>query len=299
MLSKIASIQMCSSSLVDENLKSAEQLILEASTNNAKLIILPEMFAIMGDNSNTKLSVKEVFGNGKIQSFLSNQAKKNKVWIIGGTIPIECSNENKIRASSLVFDDSGNCVARYDKIHLFDVVLSAKEIYRESDTTEPGNNLVIIDTPFGKVGLAVCYDLRFPELFRYLFNKGAEIIILPTAFTVKTGKAHWEVLARSRAIENFCYFIGSCQGGTHSSGRTTYGNSIIIDPWGNIISKKESMEPGVIYATLDLNKVSESRKSIPIEEHQRIFFDISHLNIDKHSNEKNCISHNVLGDFSS
>ena len=172
------------------------------------------------------------------RSYLLRQ-KKIKCGLSGEQIPIECVDENKIRAASLVFDDTGQCVARYDKIHLFDVVLSEHEVYRESDTTEPGTNLVVINTPFGAIGLAVCYDLRFPELFRCLFNKGAEIIILPTAFTEKTGKAHWEVLARSRAIENFCYFIGACQGGVHSNGRTTYGNSIIIDPWGNIISKKK------------------------------------------------------------
>jgi predicted amidohydrolase len=277
MLPTIAAIQMCSSSSVDENLKRAEQFILEASSNNAKLIVLPEMFAIMGDMSTTKLDVKEPFMHGKIQSFLSTQAKNNKVWIVGGTIPIECNDKNKIKAASLVFDDTGKCVARYDKIHLFDVVLSDKEIYRESDTTEPGNSLSIIDTPFGKIGLAVCYDLRFPELFRCFFNKGVEIIILPTAFTEKTGKAHWEVLARSRAIENFCYFIGSCQGGVHSNGRTTFGHSIIIGPWGDIISKKESLEPGIIYADIDINSVYEARKSIPIKHHQRIFFDTSRL----------------------
>ena len=277
MPSIVSAIQMCSSSSVQENLKIAEQLILEASQNHAKLIVLPEMFAIMADTTTTKLDVKESFGNGKIQSFLSDQAKRNKVWIIGGTIPIECNYENKINAASLVFDDTGRCVARYDKIHLFDVVLSNQEIYRESDTTKPGNNLTIIDTPFGKVGLAICYDLRFPELFRWFFNHGVEIIVLPTAFTEKTGKAHWEVLARSRAIENFCYFIGACQGGLHSNGRRTFGNSIIIGPWGEVVAKKENIDPGVIYATIDLKNVYNARKSIPIEKHQRIFFDISKL----------------------
>lgn len=274
MSSIVASIQMCSSSSVQKNLKTAEKLILEASIHGARLIVLPEMFAIIGDKITTKQDVKEPFGNGEIQSFLSSQAKKNKVWIIGGTIPIECHDTDKIKAASLVFDDTGQCVARYDKIHLFDVVFSEQETYRESDTTESGDKVTIIDTPFGKIGLAVCYDLRFPELFRYFFNQGVEVIVLPAAFTEKTGKDHWEILVRSRAIENFCYLIASCQGGFHSNGRKTFGNSLIIEPWGNIIAKKEEMEPGVIYAMIDLNKVHDARKAIPINHHQRLFFHI-------------------------
>lgn len=276
-MKKIAAIQMCSSHLVDENLETVANLIFEAAKNDAKLIVLPEMFAIIGLGATDKVVVKEPFGHGKIQSFLSEQAKKNYVWIVGGTIPIECNDETKVRAASLVFDDKGNFITRYDKIHLFDVTISNQEIYKESDTTEPGNELVIVDTPFGKLGLGVCYDVRFPELFRCLFDKGAEIIALPSAFTVTTGEAHWELLARSRAVENFCYLVGACQGGTHSSGRKTYGNSIIIEPWGNVISKKEGVDTGIIYANIDLNKVHEARKSIPIAEHQRIFFDTSNL----------------------
>ena len=274
---KIAAIQMCSSHIVDKNLLTAANLIEEAAKNDAKLIVLPEMFAIMGLASTDKITEKEPLGKGKIQAFLSDQAKKNRTWIVGGTIPIECEDKKKIRAASLVFDDKGNIVARYDKIHLFDVTLSEKETYRESDTTEPGDELVVVDTPFGKLGLAVCYDVRFPELFRCLFNKGAEIIALPSAFTVSTGEAHWALLARSRAIENFCYVIGACQGGAHSSDRKTYGNSIIVEPWGSVISKKEGVESGILYANVDLKKVHEARKSIPIKDHQQIFFDISHL----------------------
>jgi len=274
---KVAAIQMCSSHLVEENLSTASSLILEAANNGAKLIVLPEMFAIMGLNPNDKVTVREPLGKGIIQSFLSDQAKKNDVWIIGGTIPIECDNNNKVRASSLVFNNDGINVARYDKIHLFDVTVSETEIYKESDTTEPGNDLVVIETPFGKLGLAVCYDVRFPELFRCLFNKGAEIIALPSAFTVKTGEAHWELLSRSRAVENFCYVIGACQGGTHSNGRKTYGNSIIVEPWGSIVSKQEGIKSGVIYSTIDLMKLNEIRKSIPVAQHQKIFFDVSKL----------------------
>lgn len=282
---KIAAVQMCSSHVVAENLKTAEHLICEAAKNNAKLIVLPEMFAIMGIHPSDKVIVKEKFGDGKIQSFLSAQSKKNNVWIVGGTIPIQCNNDKKVKAASLVFDDKGNCIARYDKIHLFDVNISEKEVYKESDTTEPGNHLVVIDTPFGKLGLGVCYDLRFPELFRCLFNRGAEIIALPSAFTVPTGEAHWELLSRSRAIENFCYLIGACQGGAHSSGRKTYGNSIIIEPWGNIAAKKDGVDTGIIYTNIDIKKVHEARKSIPIENHQRIFLDTSLLDESKVANK--------------
>lgn len=266
---RIAAIQMCSSHIINDNFLVASKLIKEASQNNAKLIVLPEMFAIMGLTPNDKVSAKERFGHGKIQSFLSEQAKKNHVWIVGGTIPIECKNKNKVRAASLVYAANGELVARYDKIHLFDVTISATEIYKESDTTEPGDDIVVMATPFGKLGLAVCYDVRFPELFRCLLAKGAEIIVLPAAFTVKTGEAHWELLARSRAVENFCYVIGACQGGVHSSGRKTYGHSIIVEPWGGVIARKEHGS-GVIYADIDLAKVYEARKSIPIGEHQKI-----------------------------
>jgi nitrilase len=261
---------MCSTPVVDINLEIASTLIKEAARNNAQLIVLPEMFAIMGSNPSDKIKVREQLGQGKIQSFLSEHARINNVWIVGGTIPIECENKNKIRAASLTYNEKGMLVARYDKIHLFDVVLSATETYKESDTTEPGNEVVVVNTPFGKLGLAVCYDIRFPELFRCLLNKGAEIIAVPAAFTMPTGKAHWELLARSRAVENFCYLIGACQGGIHSDNRETYGHSLIVEPWGNIAAQKNDREPGIIYADIDLKKVYDARKSIPIQAHQRI-----------------------------
>ncbi len=249
-MSKVAAIQMCSSYDVDSNLALASQLIGEAAENGAHFVVLPEMFAIMGKNAIDKVLVKEHIGEGKIQSFLSNEAKKNGLWIIGGTIPITCENPKKIRAASLAFNEKGETVARYDKIHLFDVTLSENEIYKESDTTEPGSDVIVINTPIGKLGLAVCYDVRFPDLFRNLVNKGAEIITLPSAFTVKTGKAHWELLARSKAVENFCY--------------------IIVDPWGDILAIKEDNSPGIIYANIDLEYLKKVRASIPALEHQKI-----------------------------
>jgi nitrilase len=259
----MAAVQMCSSHVVSENLLTAENLIQQAAKNGAKLIVLPEMFAVMGLASTDKVAEKEIFGNGKIQSFLADQAKKHRAWIVGGTIPIQGDDQKKIRAASIIFDDNGHFVSRYDKIHLFDVSLSEKETYQESETTEPGNEIVVVDTPFGKLGQAVCFDVRFPELFQQLRQKGAEIITLPSAFTVPTGEAHWEILARSRAIDNFSYVIGACQGGTHSNGRKTYGHSMIIGPWGEIIAQKEDATPGIIYATIDLQKVHTARKAIP------------------------------------
>lgn len=281
---KIAAIQMCSSNIVDINLEKVAQFIYESSQNDAQIIVLPEMFAIMGLEAIDKIKVREKFGQGRIQAFLSEQARMNNVWIISGTIPIEDKNfEHKIRASCLVFDNTGNCIARYDKIHLFDITLSSTEQYKESDTTQAGDELVVFDTPFGKIGLAICYDIRFPELFRCLLNKGAEIIVLPAAFTVPTGQAHWEILMRSRAIENFCYMIGSCQVGTHPSGRKTYGHSMIVEPWGNIAAINRSNDEGIIYSDIDLTKVYDARKSIPIESHQKIFCNESHLDDQLHN----------------
>ncbi|MDO8954593.1 MAG: carbon-nitrogen hydrolase family protein [Gammaproteobacteria bacterium] len=272
----ISAIQMCSSHIVDENLATAASLIREAAGKGANLVVLPEMFAIMGEKATDKVVVKEEFGSGKIQDFLADQARINKVWLVGGTIPISCADSHKVSAACLVYDDKGALASRYDKIHLFDVTVSDTESYKESATTYPGDKVVVIPTPFGKLGLSVCYDIRFPELYRAMFNMGAEIIVIPSAFTVKTGEAHWELLARARAVENFCYVIGACQSGTHSSGRKTYGNSLIVEPWGNVsASLPEGV--GVITASMDLDKLHAIRKDIPVAAHQRMYVDISTL----------------------
>lgn len=272
-MNKVAAIQMCSSHVIDENLLTAQQLIEEAAKKGAKLIVLPENFAIMALKPTDVLTVKESLGHqGKIQSFLAEQAQKNKIWLVGGTMPIASAHPDKVRAASLVFNDQGELVERYDKIHLFDVTISDTEKYQESAVIEPGNRLVLVDTPLGKMGMGVCYDIRFPELFRCLFNLGAEIFVLPTAFTVKTGQAHFEILTRSRAIENFSYMIAACQGGSHTNDRKTYGDSLIIGPWGNILSQRVDPTPGIIYADIDLNKLYEIRKNLPVEKHQKISF---------------------------
>jgi deaminated glutathione amidase len=261
---KIAALQMCSSSDLNENLRTAERLLAEARNKGAQIALLPEMFSLI-DADKAKISIKEALGSGKIQDFLANQANHQKLWIVGGATPIAAKSENKIQAACLVYDDNGNIVVSYNKIHLFDVTISAHETYRESDLVEAGNKAIVFDSPFGKIGLAVCYDIRFPELFRQLFQQGAEVFMVPAAFTMKTGQAHWELLARARAVENFCYFVGACQGGTHSTGRKTFGHSMIIDPWGEIQAKLAD-EVGVITADIDLGYLKNIRKNMPVHE---------------------------------
>jgi deaminated glutathione amidase len=267
-MSTVAAIQMCSSYIVKDNLINAEKLIKTASNQGAGLIVLPEMFAIMGKNPSDKVLCGEEFGGGEIQDFLSCAAKENKAWLVGGTIPIACSEKDKIRAASLVYDDAGRCMARYDKIHLFDATISESESYKESDTTQAGDQVVVVDTPFGRLGLAVCYDLRFPYLFDLLREQGAEIIAVPSAFTYKTGEAHWQLLSRCRAIDTFCYIIGACQGGLHANGRKTYGHSLIVDPWGQVIREQDGCDSGVVYTSIKLSQVHEVRKSIPTTAHR-------------------------------
>jgi predicted amidohydrolase len=264
---KVAAIQMCSSHLVDENLKTAAQLLAQAAANGATLAVLPEMFAVMGLKGTDKVKAKESFGDGKIQTFLAEQALKNKIWLVGGTIPIRCNNPHKIRAACIVYNDKGNAIARYDKIHLFDVTISATESYKESETIEAGNEPVLVETPLGKLGLAVCYDIRFPLLFNHLFRQGVEIIAIPAAFTVKTGQAHWQLLARSRAVENFCYVMGACQGGTHTNGRQTYGHTLIVEPWGTV--EQELLEPGngIVYSDINLDHLYKIRANFSILKH--------------------------------
>lgn len=269
MPNRVAAIQMTSTSDVQRNLKQAAELIAYAVKQDAKLVVLPENFALMGKAESDKLNIKETFGSGPIQEFLADQAKKNNLWIVGGTIPIAASDTHKVHNSCLVYDDQGKCIARYDKIHLFDVEISADEKYLESQAIEAGDKAVVIDTPIGRLGLAICYDIRFPELFRILLDKGAEIIALPTAFTVPTGQAHWEVLTRARAIENFCYVIAACQTGTHDNGRQTYGHSEIIEPWGTVIKELNS-GMGVITADIDLEKLYQIRKNIPVDKHRKL-----------------------------
>lgn len=274
-MTKIAAIQMASGTNVSANLIEVSRQILSAAQAGAKLIVLPEYFAIMGLQDADQVKVAEDDGIGPIQDFLSEQAKKNNVWLISGTIPLkldteQASSKEKIYAACLVYNDLGERVSRYDKIHLFDVHIEASsETYKESETIEAGNQAIVVDTPFGKIGLAICYDLRFPELFRQLALQGAEIIVLPAAFTAITGKAHWEVLLRARAIENLCYMVAAAQGGYHVNGRETHGDSMIVDPWGSILDHLPQGS-GYVITDVDLEKVKSIRTNFPALQHRKI-----------------------------
>lgn len=270
-MSRVAAIQMASGPNVGANLIEVKRLIAIAVDDGAELIVLPENFAIMGMTEEDKVGLREAEGDGPIQSFLAQQAKDNGVWIVGGTIPLVSTDDNKICAASLLYDAEGKQVARYDKIHLFDVLLEEnRESYIESKTIEAGEHAVVVDTPFGRLGLAICYDLRFPELFRALLDQGVEIIAVPSAFTAITGRAHWETLVRARAIENLSYVIAAAQGGYHVNGRETYGNSMIVDPWGGVLDRLPSGS-GVICAELDPVRLAQTRQNFPSISHRKLF----------------------------
>jgi len=263
---KIAAIQMASGPQVSANLNEAERLIEVAANQGAKLVALPEYFAIMGLKETDKVAVREEEGKGPIQAFLSKMAKKHKIWLIGGSVPLTSNFPNKVRNSCLVYDDKGKQVARYDKIHLFGLDLG-NEHYHEEKTIESGNSIQVVDTPFGKIGLSICYDLRFPELYRAMGE--VNMIIVPAAFTDTTGKAHWETLIRARAIENLSYVIAPAQGGYHLSGRETHGNSMIVDPWGVILDRLPRGS-GVVIATMNPQYQQSLRTSLPALKHRTI-----------------------------
>ncbi len=269
-MNKCAAIQMASSPNISSNLTEAERLIAEAAQAGAKLVALPENFALMGQSEHDKIEHKETDGAGPIQEFLANTAKKYAVWIIAGTMPIAAKDENKVMAACLIYNELGERIARYDKIHLFDVqVPGSDEVYRESDTITKGTTPLVIDSPFGKLGIAICYDLRFPEQFRMMQAQGMEVLILPSAFTQKTGAAHWELLLRARAVENLCYVIAPNQGGFHVNGRQTFGHSMIIDPWGTILDCKKT-NAGTVSAEIDLVRLHKTRESFPVLQHRQI-----------------------------
>jgi len=268
-MKRISAIQMASGPNVAANLFEAGRWISYAADSGADLIVLPENFAIMGKTNTDMLKVQEQFGQGQIQDFLKNMCIKHRVWIVAGTIPLVSNNPERVRSACLLIDSEGNTVCRYDKIHLFDVDLGDGERYAESDEIEPGQSIVVQDTPFGKMGLAICYDLRFPEMFRRMVDQGVELIVIPSAFTALTGKAHWESLIRARAIENLSYIVASAQGGYHFNGRETHGDSMIVDPWGTI-KDRLSRGSGFVMTDLDLEKVSLTRKQLPALEHRKL-----------------------------
>ena len=261
---RVAAIQMVSTTRVEENLQTAGALIAEAVAQGAALVALPEYFPIMGRRDSDKLVVREADGAGPIQDFLADAACRHGVWVIGGSMPLVASSEDKVLNSCLVFNPQGARVARYDKIHLFGFQ-KGEERYNESATIEPGRQPVTFDTPFGRVGLSICYDLRFPELFRAWGE--VDLLILPAAFTEVTGRAHWEILLRARAIENQCYVLAIGQGGVHENRRETHGNSMLIDPWGDVIARREK-GAGVVIGELDHARIAEVRSSLPALTHR-------------------------------
>lgn len=263
---KVAAIQMASSPNVSANLVEAKRLIEMAAKQGAKLVVLPEYFCIMGLKDTDKVAISEKPNDGPIQQFLSKTAKAFKIWIIAGSVPIKSNHPKKIRNSCLVYNEKGEQVARYDKIHLFGLDMGT-EHYHEENTIEPGDSVMAIDTPFGRIGLSICYDLRFPELFRAMGE--VDMIVLPSAFTETTGKAHWETLVRARAIENICYVVASAQGGYHLSGRETHGNSMIVDPWGVVLDRLPRGS-GIVIANINRNYIKNLRQSLPALKHKTI-----------------------------
>ena len=261
---RVGAIQMASGANVTANLAEAQQLIELAVEAGAKLVVLPEFFPIMGKDKDI-IAAREAEGSGPIQRFLSRMAKKHAIWLIGGSIPLEASVPNKVRNSCLVYDERGKQIARYDKIHLFGMDLG-NEHYQESKTIEPGNEVVVVNSPFGRIGLSICYDLRFPELYRAM--PGVDIIIVPSAFTATTGRAHFEILIRARAIENLAYVIAPAQGGYHLSGRETHGDSMIVDPWGVVLDRLPRGS-GVVIANVNTAYQNSLRKSLPALKHRQ------------------------------
>jgi len=263
---RVAAIQMASGSNVSANLAEAEQLIELAVEAGARLVALPEFFSIMGLKDADVVKAREAEGTGPVQAFLSRMAKKHKVWLIGGSVPLEASVANKVRNSCLVYDERGKQVARYDKIHLFGLDLG-NERYQEAKLIEPGDTVVVINSPFGRIGLSICYDLRFPELYRAMPD--VDIIVVPSAFTATTGRAHFETLIRARAIENLAYVIAPAQGGYHLSGRETHGDSMIVDPWGVVLDRLPRGS-GVVIANINPAYQASLRKSLPALQHRFI-----------------------------
>jgi deaminated glutathione amidase len=265
-VTRIAAIQMASGPKVEGNLREAARLISIAVDQGAKLVALPENFALMGLTDQDKLVVREQQGHGPIQEFLSATARQHAIWLVGGSVPLEASVPHKVRNSCMVYDDHGALAARYDKIHLFGFEMGA-ENYREERTIEPGQEVVTVESPVGRLGLSVCYDLRFPELYRAM--KSVDVILVPSAFTETTGKAHWEPLIRARAIENLAYVLAPAQGGYHVSGRETHGDSMIVDPWGVVLDRLPRGS-GVVIAGVNLAYLNRLRQSLPALTHRAL-----------------------------
>jgi len=268
---RVAVIQMVSTADVKTNLQTAADLIQQAVADHAEFLVLPENFPLMGHEEHDKVAILEPQGEGPIQDFLKIQANQHSIWLMGGSIPLQASVPDKIRAACLLYNPTGECIARYDKMHLFDVSVDSggDETYNESGTIEAGDQIVVAKTPFANIGMSICYDLRFPELYRKMHTQDVNMITVPSAFTATTGKAHWESLLRARAVENLCYIVASNQGGTHINERETWGHSMIMDPWGKVLAIVEE-GPGFACADVGMDHLRDLRKTFPTLEHRKL-----------------------------
>lgn len=266
-----AVVQMTSGAEMAANLDQAGALIDAAVAAGARLVALPENFPLLGRREQDKLAVAETDGSGPIQDFLADAARRHGIHLVGGTLPLRGDDPQRVRAACLLYGPQGQRLARYDKMHLFDVAVGdGSERYRESASSEPGSEPVVVQTTLGRLGLAVCYDLRFPELFRVLQAQGAELLVAPSAFTESTGAAHWHLLCRTRAVENLCYLLAPGQGGRHANGRRTYGHSLIASPWGEVLAECADAEPGIACASIDPAALQAVRSRFPALAHRRL-----------------------------
>ena len=263
-MTKVAAVQMISSPSVTENIATARRLVTQAADGGARLVLLPEYWAIMGLSDSDKVAVAEPLGAGPIQDFMSSLARKLGIWLIGGTLPLASDDPAKVVNTTLVYNDQGGHVGRYDKIHLFGFT-KGTESYSESKTIVPGTQVGVVEAPFGKIGMSVCYDLRFPELYRAMGP--VSLIVVPAAFTYTTGQAHWELLLRARAIENLAYVLAAAQGGVHENGRRTWGHSMLDGPWGEILAQ-QAEGACVVMGEMQAPRLEQVRKRLPALNHR-------------------------------
>jgi nitrilase len=261
---RVAAVQTVAGGDVADNLAQAEPLVAQAAAQRAQLIVLPEYFGILGKHASDKLAAKERDGAGPQQDFLARMAREHRAFVVGGSVPIDTGEPGHVASACLVYGPDGARVARYDKIHLFRFAKGTED-YDETRTIVPGDAVVAFDAPCGRVGLSICYDVRFPELYRALGD--CSLLLVPAAFTATTGAAHWELLLRTRAVENQCYVLAAAQGGLHPNGRRTFGHSMLVDPWGAIVAEKDE-GPGIVVGDVDPERIAEVRKQLPTLTHR-------------------------------
>jgi nitrilase len=264
---RVAAVQMTSGGDVGENLAQAEPLIARAAAEGAKLVVLPEYFGIVGARASDKVAVREVDGDGPQQAFLARLARTHRIQLVGGSVPLATPDPKRVRSALLVYGPDGARIARYDKIHLF-AFARGDESYDESRTIEAGTEPVAFDAACGTIAASICYDLRFPELYRRF--RDLAMILAPSAFTATTGAAHWDLLLRARAVENQCYLLAAAQAGTHPNGRRTFGHSALVDPWGRLVAERDEDTPGIVVGDVDPRRIDEVRSQLPALAHRRL-----------------------------